>query len=136
MDRALVRDLVEARALFVGEWSAKRHRALNAVNEPILVLDALSTIFQVDTTLSQPHGNLLERPLLASRIKRHRHRNATAERREQQRVWIGPRIFATGRHRLVSDERVPGAITHFVAQVCLRSDNDLAHVHKIDASLR
>ena len=83
MYRALVCDLLEACALFLGEWAAKRYSAFDPVNETFLVLRALRTVFHVNSTLSQTNGHVLEWPLLASRVKRHGHRHATAQRREQ-----------------------------------------------------
>src|ERR1041384_1406628 len=47
VDWTLVRDLVEAGALLVRERTAKRNRALDAVNKSILALYALLTILHV-----------------------------------------------------------------------------------------
>ena len=82
MHRALVGDLLQARALLFGEWTGETDRSLDAVNVAFCILRAFLTIFTVDPALSQTHRDLLEWPLLSSRIERHRHRDTTAECRE------------------------------------------------------
>src|SRR5690348_1206897 len=99
-----MRDLLEAGALFVRKRAGERHAALDAVNETLLALHALLTVFNVNAVLSQTYDNAFERPLLAPRVERHSHRHATAERREQQRVRIRTRAFAARRDRFVSNE--------------------------------
>src|SRR5215203_4281181 len=104
MDRTLVRDLLQSRALLFGEWTSETHRTLDAMNVAVLVLHTLLAILRIDPVLSQTHGHAFERPLLSTRIECHRHRNATAERREQQRVRIRTSIFTTGGDWFVSNE--------------------------------
>ena len=69
MYRTLVRDLLEAGALFVGEWAGESDCAFDAVNEAVFILSTLLAILGVDAALPQMNGDRLEWPLLAPRVE-------------------------------------------------------------------
>src|SRR6185369_15444758 len=131
VDGTLVCDLLEARVLLVGELACDGDGTLDAMNVAFFVLRTLRTVFRMDSLLSQSNSDALERPLLSSRVEMKRHRNATAERGKQQRVRIRTSIFTASGDWFICNERMSRAIAHLVAQICLRSYNDLAHGNSI-----
>src|SRR6266496_5589015 len=87
MDRALVRNLQQARPLFVAEHTREFDLAVDVV-EPTFSRFAILAVGGVNLQMPKPHGYGLERPALASRIERQGHRGASSERCEQQVVRV------------------------------------------------
>src|SRR3954468_9818295 len=116
MDGTFVRDLLEARALLVGEVAFDGDVARDAVGEGVRLALALGAVARVESLLPEPHGDALEPPLFAPRVECERHRDATAERGEDERVRVCARAF-TERRRLVGREGLTVAVAHLVPQI-------------------
>ncbi len=129
MHGALVRDLLQARSLFCGEVRAREFDGtFDAMDESVGGGLAFGAVFGVDASLSETHRDAFERPLFAASIERDGHRDATAERGENERVGVCACAVAAETLRLVRDESVPVAVAHFVLQVGAGSDRDISHV--------
>ena len=108
MHRAAVGDLHQPGLLLVAERALQRDLALDAVQLALLSL-TLRAVLGVDLRVLQAHGDGLQRPLLASRVQRERHRRSGAEGGQQQIVGVGPGAVTAGLDRLVGHELVrPG----------------------------
>src|SRR5205085_6511623 len=94
MHRTLVCDLSQACALFIAQRAVEANGAFDPVHISVSLGLAFDAILRVYALLAQAHRDALTRPLFAPRVERDGHRDATAERREQQRVRIGAGIRA------------------------------------------
>src|SRR5206468_6715326 len=93
VDRALAGDLDKARALGLVEWRDELERLVDSVDLGCRLL-AIRAILGVNLGVLQPHGKLLERPLLARGVKLHGHGRAASERHQQQLVGTATTIAA------------------------------------------
>src|SRR6267142_2493443 len=106
MDRALAGDLQQSGPLLTVESPRESDLAVDPV-EPALLRLALGAIDGVDLGVLQAYLDRLERPLLASRIQRERHRGSGSQRDEQVVVGRGAGIGPAGGRGLVSRQAVP-----------------------------
>ena len=77
MDRASMRDLEQPYTLILRQLSDKFETPLNAIYVSLFRL-AFSAIDRVDPEIPQMNCYLMERPALAPRVQRDRHRRSTA----------------------------------------------------------
>ena len=88
MNRALVRYLLQARALLIAEIAFKSDGAFDAMNETFEAARAFEAIFGVDSLLAQADGDTLDRPAFAPRVEHDCHGGAAAQGREQERIRV------------------------------------------------
>src|SRR5438477_411313 len=127
MNRTFVRDLLQARLLFIGEVALNNNCAFDTMNEAFKVLLALDAILDVNSLLAQAHRDALDGPALTTRVEHRRHRNAAAERGEQERVRVWPCAVASHARGFVNDERLAVAVAHLVLKFHDGSDRDFTH---------
>ncbi len=83
MDGALMRDLLQACALFFAEKRAFQvHGAFDAMDEAVGGRFTLGAVARVDALLSETHFDAFERPVFAPCVEHEGHRDATAKRGE------------------------------------------------------
>src|ERR1043166_6936701 len=85
---AALGDLDQPRLLLFAERALQLDLTLDAVELALLGL-AVRAVLGVDLRVLEAHRDGLQRPLLASRVQRERHRRSGAERGQQQVVGIG-----------------------------------------------
>src|SRR6266566_2094541 len=103
--RAPARNLEEPRSLLVRQRSGELDVPLDPVEHPLAGL-AVRAVGGMNLRMPQPHRHAFERPALASRVERDRHRGACPQAREQQIVGVGPRVGSAHRGRLVGRQAV------------------------------
>jgi hypothetical protein len=91
------------RVLLFGERACETDRSFDAVYVAIYVMRAFLAVLLEYSSLSQTHFDLLEWPLLSSRVECYSHRNARAQCGEQQRIGIRSRIFAARADGFICD---------------------------------
>src|SRR5207247_11416519 len=101
--RTLVGALGELRALRSVQLPGQYDLALDLVELAFFRL-AVGAVLRVDAGVRQAHGDAVERPALASRIQRERHRRSGAERDQEIVVRRRPCVGAAVDDRLVRDE--------------------------------
>src|SRR5438046_33453 len=127
MNRTFMRDLLQARLLFISQVAFDDNCAFDTMNEAFKVLLALDAIFGVNSLLAQAHRDALDGPALTTRIEHRRHRNAAAERGEQECIRVWPRAVASHARGFVNDEGLAVAVAHLVLELHDGTDCDFAH---------
>lgn len=69
MHRALVRNLLQPRLLFLSQGAGKRDGALDAMHESLAAILAFLAVRGVDASLAQLDGYLFQWPALSARIE-------------------------------------------------------------------
>jgi hypothetical protein len=100
MHRTHLGDLQESGPLFSSQRSRKPKSPLHQIELPGLRL-TFRTVDRMNSGMPQPHYDVLERPALASRVQRDRHRRSTAKCRKQEVVRSRAGIGAAVRDRFV-----------------------------------
>jgi len=117
MHGTLVSNLLQPRDLFLSKVACESYYAFDPMYESFACVLALLAILSVEALLAQSDGYPFQWPAFAPGVEGRRHRDATTQRAQQQRVRIRSRVFASGDERLVGDEGMAVAIPHFVLQI-------------------
>src|SRR5438309_3030122 len=125
MDRALVGDLQELRALLRAEITLERDQPVDSVDLPLARL-AFRAVGRVDLLVLELHADALERDALQVRVRPRRHGRERSEGRAQQIVGRQARIQASGLERLVRVDYVPAG-EDLIGELAHAS---LAHEHR------
>ena len=106
MHRAHLRDLQQARPLFVAQRASKLDRHFDAI-DPAVAGFAFFAVSRVNLRMPERYGDVLERDLLLPRIEADGHRGARAKRGEDEIVRRCRSVGAAERDRLINFEAMP-----------------------------